>query len=83
MLAQRRSDSFIGNRTRASVYSNRFGVSVEKFGEEVFAVVDESADDLRGGNVFDGDLVDMTAVEREDLRAGVTEQDGEWLEMMN
>ena len=44
--------------------------------EEILAVVNESADDLSSGNIFVGYLVDVTVVERENLRSGIAKQEG-------
>jgi hypothetical protein len=49
---------------------------LEKFLKEVVAVGGEAADDLKRFGVFVVDLVEMAVVEREDLCAGVAEQNG-------
>jgi hypothetical protein len=48
----------------------------EELLEETVAVVDEAAHDLHGGCLFVVDLVELAFIEGEDLRAGVSKQDG-------
>lgn len=48
----------------------------EKFLEEAVAVVQEAADDLRGSGFFACDLANPFAVEGQDLRLWITQQNG-------